>query len=718
MADPGRGRAVTAQAGPPGLIRAGDQVVIDGRPRVVLGASGPLIRFADDDGAVEEAAVAELVGSGRMRLQPRGPGGHRATQTGLAGLPPEAVEQARWWEAHIIEVVDGTRPDSPAGTPPRPAYDVERTSLREREQAKAAELSTPDRPVAASTVKHRRQRWQAQGLPGLVDKRVQRRRSAAGRADPAVAGAMEQAIAEATEESSRTATFIVWRTRQILAGQGQSAREPSRATMFRLFSRLSAGRHATGSAATRRGLAGRPQRMFSQAYPAAPGELMEIDSTPLDVLVLLDDGVPGRVELTGMIDVATRTVPAAVLRPSTRSVDASVLLARALTPEPMRPGWPASLALAHSALPYDRLLGIDERLRHAAARPVIAPDTIVIDHGSVFVSDNFRSSCRHLGISIQPAHLATGSDKPHIEKMFSSLGTLFCQFAAGYLGRSADRRGRHVEEQPLWSLMQMQDLLDEWLISVWQNRAHDGLRDPLHPQRTFSPNQKYAALIETAGYVPVPLSAEDHIELLPAVWRAVNAYGIKINHRTYDAGQLNPIRQQKSGVTARKGQWEVHHDPYDVSRVFVRGPDGWITCPWKYLEKIPAPFGELAWDHVSGQLAVQGQGNPTELERALAVDDLLRRAYHGAPDDTGTEAAGKASAPRRGGRRQLSARDRRVAARTRAAAASHAGARTPPAAPAEDGDAPEAPGQDSDEQIAKVIPLGIFDPFDEAKKPW
>ena len=224
---------------------------------MVLGASGPLIRFADDDGAVEEAAVAELVGSGRMRLQPRGPGGHPAAQTGLAGLPPEAVERARWWEAHIIEVVDGTPPDAPAGTPPRPAYDVERTSLAEREQAKAAELSAPGRPVAASTVKHRRQRWQAEGLPGLVDKRVQRRRSPAGRADPAVAEAMEQAIAEATDESSRTATFIVWRTREILAERGQAGTEPSRATMFRLFSRLSAGRHTTGSAATRRGLAGR-----------------------------------------------------------------------------------------------------------------------------------------------------------------------------------------------------------------------------------------------------------------------------------------------------------------------------------------------------------------------------------------------------------------------------------------------------------------------------
>jgi hypothetical protein len=91
----------------------------------------------------------------------------------------------------------------------------------------------------------------------------------------------------------------------------------------------------------------------------------------------------------------------------------------------------------------------------------------------VFVSDNFRSSCAHLGISIQPAHLATGSDKPHIERMFSSLGTLFCQFAAGYLGRSADRRGRGAAVQPAWSLMQMQDLLDEWLISVFTDRTSE-----------------------------------------------------------------------------------------------------------------------------------------------------------------------------------------------------------------------------------------------------
>jgi putative transposase len=164
-----------------------------------------------------------------MRPAVGGPG----PQVGLAGLPPELAERARWWEAHIIEVVDGTRPDMPAGTPPWPEYDAQRTSLRERERAKAAELSVPGKPVSASTVKHRRQRWQAEGLPGLVDRRVTQRRSPAGRADPAVIRAMEQAIAEATDDSSRTATFIVWRTRQILAERGEAGLGPSRATMFR-----------------------------------------------------------------------------------------------------------------------------------------------------------------------------------------------------------------------------------------------------------------------------------------------------------------------------------------------------------------------------------------------------------------------------------------------------------------------------------------------------
>ena len=683
-------------------LAVGDRVGVEGVGHIVIGVSGTRVRLADGAGNVQTVTVTELLSEGRFELIDTGVPEVARPEIGLEGLPADAVEEASWWEAHIVEVVHGVPPDAPAGTRPKPRYDPERTSLTAREKAKAAELAAAGRPVPVSTLKHRRQRWDAHGLAGLVDQRVAKRSSPTGRVDERVVAAMWRAIEEATEASSRTASFAIWRTSEILAVAGVADVLPSERTLYRLFDTLSRGKHTTGSASTRRSLAGRPAGMFSALPVAAPGELMQIDSTPLDVLVLLDDGVPGRVDLTGMIDVATRTVSAAVLRPTTRSVDASVLLARSLTPEPMRPGWAEALSMAHSVLPYERLLSVDERLEHAAAKPVIIPDTIVIDHGSVFISSNFRASCRHLGITIQPAHLASGAEKPHIERAFGSLGSLFCQFVSGYTGRNPDRRGRGLADQPLWSMLELQEFLDEWLIACWQNRPHDGLRDPAHPGRAFTPNEKYAALVEAAGYVPVALGPGDYIELLPAQWRAVNAYGIKLKRRSYDSEALTTLRLQPSGVRAKKELWEIHHDPYDVSRIFVRGPDGWITVFWKHLDRVPVPFGELAWDHARRHLVAKGR-SATEEQIADAVAALLRRAHQG---------------PEKQEKPKMSKRDRRVAARTAATtpAAAPAGERAHDTAPAEPAPEPEPVGEDT--SLAQVIPLGIFDPFAEADRRW
>lgn len=573
--------------------------------------------------------------------------------------------EALWWEQHIVEVLRGVPPQAPPGTRPKPEYNPAVVSLTRRELAKAAELTAAGRPVTASAIAKRRRRYEARGVVGMADHRSGKPVSAHGRVDPLVVEAMQRAVAEAAQGSTRTATYLFWRTGQILeADHGRGSVElPSQRSLYRLLEKLSAGKHTTGSARTRRSLADRPDGPFGERSAAAPGELMQMDSTPLDVLVRLDDGVPARVDLTGMIDVATRSLTAAVLRPTTKSVDASVLLARTVTPEPMRPGWAQALAMSRSALPFRRLLDIDARLEHAAARPVIVPETIVVDQGTVFISRNFRASCNFLGINFQPVHDASGWEKGHIERMLGSVGTLFAQFVAGYTGFNAERRGRHVEQQPLWSLLELQELLDEWIV-VWQSRPHDGLRDPLHPGRMFSPNEKYAALVETAGYVPVALSADDYIELLPATWRAINAYGVKIKHRTYDDQALNPLRQQRSGVKDRKDLWEIHYDPYDVSRIWVRdhGRGGWITLFWKQLHRVAAPFGELAWDHTRHTLP-----GASEEQLADAVADLLRRAHQGPADrgDTGSRAG-------------LSRRDRRVAARTKS---------SPPSTPI----APEAP---------------------------
>jgi hypothetical protein len=219
-------------------------------------------------------------------------------------------------------------------------------------------------------------------------------------------------------------------------------------------------------------------------------------------------------------------------------------------------------------------------------------------------------------------------------------------------------------------------------------------------------------MVEAAGYVPVALSAEDYIELLPARWQAVNAYGIKVNRRTYDGQELNPFRQQPSGVKEHKNRWEIHYDPYDVSRIWVRDHwnGGWITVFWTQLHRVAAPFGELAWDH-----ARSSRPGATEEELADAVAGLLRRASQG-PEDARRET---------GTPKQAARRDRRVAARTKAAQPLPVSRAAAPEAAEGSGEPPAtgpgtSPGEDREDggQLAGVIPMPIFDPFAEADRPW
>ena len=653
----------------------------------------------------------ELVSASRVPMAP---------QPALERLPAETVETARWWERHLVEVITGVPPESPPGTRPRPAYDPARWSLRQRELAKHEELVLAGHRVGLSTLKRLRARYEREGLWGVIDHRAARRTARWARptrgwwrppgvpsprrptARPArwggCAAGWPRLLAEAAAETGEAAPPV-----------------PPERTFYRLVARLASGRHTFGSARTRRSLAKQPEGPFGTVTAARPGEWTQIDSTPLDVRVVLDDGTVDRVELTGLVDQATRTLVAAVLRPTTKAVDAALLLARALTPEPMRPGWADALRLTRSVLPHMSLTAIDERLAHAAARPVIVPETIVCDHGKAYLSATFRAACRSLGISLAPAHPHTPTDKPVIERTLGSVSTLFAQYVAGYVGCSVERRGKDAEAGAVWSMAELQALLDEWVVAVWQNRPHDGLRDPLSPGRALTPNERYEALIDAAGYVPVPLSPGDYIELLPATWRVINSYGVKVGLRTYDGGELNPYRRQHSGIEARSGRWEVRYDPYDISRVWIRNHHhgGWLTATWKHLRTVPVPFGEQAWNHARQLLAARGSDPATEAEIAAAAADLLDRAGKGPEPGPGGRGPqhGKAAAGTR------SPRSRRVAGRAAATAAPQWP--RPEPSPADDGEGDgrgriEQPGRRSDRDRHHA---GAGDPVAVVRRP-
>lgn len=698
----------------PLVVRPGDRVRFEDRVHTVVGLSGMLVRLADEHGQGSAMHLPTMMmSSGFEVLGSAGPA-RRLPPGLLDGLAPGEAERALWWHRHMSEILTGLPPDAPAGAVPRPEYDPASRTLTEREEAKAAELTAETgRPVSWHTIRWRRRRYQRRGVLGMVDGRQAPRRPAQGQVDPRVAEILRTLMAQATDGSTRTVSYYFVRVGQEAKKlDGPPVTMPSRATFYRLFDRLEAGRHTTGSARTRRSLANQPDGVFDQVAVCRPGELMEIDSTPFDVLVRLGNGMAGRCELVGMIDVATRSITAAVLRPTTKSVDAALLLARSVTPASMRPGWPEALRMGHSVLPYQRLLSIDERLRHAAAVPLIIPEAVTVDGGKAFLSKNFHAACDAFGTEVIHAPPRTPTHKPHIERTLQSAASLFAQFLSGYTGRSTEYRGRRVEDEPLFSLHQLQELLEQWISAHWQNRPHDALRDPLAPRRAFSPNEKYAALVETAGYLPLPLTAEDYLELLPTRWQAVNSYGIKINHRIYNCAELDGLRREKSGIIERKNLWEVRHDPYDIRLVWLRNHrDGgkWITVPWRLLSATATPFGELAWDHEARNLREQ-VGRITEEAIAGAVDDLLERAAAG-PEDT--------SAPQKWARDRKSRHGREIAARTQATSRPAWPRPDPPAGPPPADPPAEGDEEDGDsEDLAEVVPLKIFDARQEARKWW
>ena len=399
---------------------------------------------------------------------------------------------------------------------------------------KLAELKAAGTQMTQRHLQRLRQAYRNDGLIGLADKRALRSQTPGAGTDPRVIAAIEEMLAEPRGRSTVARSAMLTQLQRKLDdtyGVGEVPM-PSRATYYRLMSSMDRGRRNFVSEASRRTSVNRPRRPFTPVTAIRPGEDVPIDTNKLDIMCRYADGVIGRAELTIAVDVATRSILAGIIAPTTKAVDAAAVLARMLVPEPMRPGWSESLHHAYSVIPHERLLSIDERFANAAAKPVIIPDTINCDRGRVYLSETFLRACVSLGISVQPARPYTGSDKSVVERTFESINTLFCQHVAGYAGRDTTRRGPDVADEAIWTVAQLQELFDEWVIACWQNRPHEGLSQTWGEGRGLSPNEMFSACVGLSGYVPLPLTGDDYIELLPAAFRTVNDYGLTIDNRT------------------------------------------------------------------------------------------------------------------------------------------------------------------------------------------
>ncbi len=140
------------------------------------------------------------------------------------------------------------------------------------------------------------------------------------------------------------------------------------------------------------------------------------------------------------------------------------------------------------------------------------------------------------------------------------------------------------------------------------------------------------------GYLPVPLTREDYLRLLPTAWVGVSEQGIRLHNRTYDHPSrdprqgLNPYRRARSDLRGkRKGRWEVRYTPNDLSRVWLRDHNinRWVEATWVHSHVVGAPFTQFLWDIAVSQHLERGGRTEDEEAIAHALAELLERAERG-----------------------------------------------------------------------------------------
>ncbi|MCM6772417.1 Mu transposase C-terminal domain-containing protein [Nocardia sp. CDC159] len=569
-------------------------------------------------------------------------------------------QQAAFWFDEMYEVRHGIRPSQRAvmaADPPAPAGTVAQRLAAQRDALRDKGIE-----VSMQTMWRRWSEFTRRGIIGVADKRGLPRRTRRPAYDPQLLEVIDAVRRRFTSKSTPSKKQVIELVTREAAERGIPI--PSRSRLYTLLDETDRGSHTFGLATTRRSRNSSPHRDFDVALAMYPGQQLQFDTTPLDLFARTVDGSTQKIALAAGVDVATRTVGGALLRPvAAKAVDATNLLLRVMTPLPMRPGWERELSVAQSYLPEELTVPAGQLATDIAAKPVLDVESVIVDRDRIFVCDTFLRALETRGISYRLAGKGEPTAKPIIESFFRSLGEDFVRWVKGYKGNSVARRGRHPERDAVWPLPVLQTLLEEWIVSVYQNRPHSGLTLPGAPTVAISPNAMFKAMSECVPGRASVLTREEWIALLPAVDQRINDYGVRVNKLVYRSDAVRRLARARSTRTAVDGKWNIRYDPYNLMQVWVRNDDPrradsdplWLEATWVLARHATVPFGLDVLDAVCA--AVRDPRHVTDRE-VLERSERLHALLLAGPANSATSTRRRTKA-----RRSPTHRERRAAVR-------------------------------------------------------
>ncbi|MFF2505938.1 integrase [Streptomyces sp. NPDC058067] len=607
------------------------------RPGLPIGFDGEQFTVAEIEGRRILLRQAALAGPPKLRqvdisallshpsteILTAVPEADTAAAAVLSGLADEEDDELTVKVRHLQEVLTGYRlGDAVLALEGEPRADfAPGTPLRHRYAVKAAELG-----IGVSTLR----RWAAalkkSGPAGLVMNRPMR--SVVQRADPRWVDMAEEVLKANVKASRPVRGLILIEIEERLVkkfGEGTVVL-PARTMGYELLRQLSKGTNAfEGSTKGKRSIADAPQGTYGRLRATRPGEYVVLDTNSLDVFAM--EPVTCRwvqCELTVAMDLYSRCIVGLRLTPvSTKSVDVAGVLYETVRPRDVRSG--GGEPLPYCGVPSSVVVDAEKLVDRDGQPllPTVATETIIFDHGKVYLSNHIKSVCSKLRISLQPARPKTPTDKA-VERWFGTLNKGILAALPGYKGSDVHSRGEKVEDEAFFFIDELEAIIREWITLIYHRRRHRGLCVPEVPGLKLSPLEMFEHGVTRAGPLRIPLRPHLALDFLEEFRVPIHHYGVEIEGLRYNGDGLNDFRNQPSpfrGVDA--GKWPVAVDRGDMRKAYFQHPETlkWHTLDWEHAAALEGPF---SWEALAyaRRLAKETHRFP-DTKRALV--ELLER---------------------------------------------------------------------------------------------
>ncbi|GCE22056.1 Mu transposase C-terminal domain-containing protein [Dictyobacter kobayashii] len=245
--------------------------------------------------------------------------------------------------------------------------------------------------------------------------------------------------------------------------------------------------------------------------------MWQADHTPLDVMLLDEEGKPAKPYLTAIEDDYSRLIVGYRL-----SFQAATAMTTALT---------LRQAIWSKDDPRWSACGI--------------PTVFYTDHGSDFTSKHLEQVAGDIGMELVFSKIGVPRGRGKVERFFRSVDQLFLQDVPGYSPKG------YPEAKAVFTLPAFEQRFRKWLLEDFHHRVHS--------ETGFIPKDRW----EAGGYVPrMPTSLEqlDLLLLTVAKTRRVQQDGIHFqNHRYMDITLAAFVKEEVL----------IRYDPADMGEIHV-----------------------------------------------------------------------------------------------------------------------------------------------------